>query len=990
MADNNLARSRNDAPEFFADGDPLAELARIIGYEERTVANPAAPSVGPAPVAASGRREPAFNLEDELLREFEQYDTPRIDPVDDIPLDSTPYRTEAPLPVDHGYQVAPPMAFEPPVEREPVFEQPVHAAVSASQEDLNPFDAPEFAVDPFGSSQVKAEQVSPAIEPELAKAEPNFDPSDFHGLPTLRAEVDGADDDQPATQSKQEPSVDAFDLAAELESSFAVASEPVAAAAVVSAPQPVRAEPRKSTGYTPGFRMPLANFGLNAGVVPLERPVEKQQVFEPQVIQPKASEPQVSQPQSVAMPVMPARAAEPVAVDSVAQDTPEAPKFSPLDELIYDVARFPVTQEAPKAVRAEPRLEMPKAPAAKPQPVPVAPIVAAAPVVQASPAPSIPTPAPAPQVLQAAPVAEMADEFDPFADEDFELALDDLELDLADIVVAENTRQPVAPAAPIPAPVSAPVAAAAPMAAAAPVAVAPEPEDDVSLVDAEMPFDAAMISESEEQVEAIADLNVPDLPVEQPDEEPAYASEYDIDIDAELAALLVNPASQSAPSTRHQDMSASAPMTAGGMSEQPRQTTGSAYPDLDDFERALEEDFRRSLVAPLPANDHDGDLNGYENDLDQRSPGSASRRWLLPIAVAGVLVVAGAGAYTMMGSGPSRMMSGEPVVIAADTDPVKVVPENPGGKTVPNQDKAVYDRVAGAASETLKQQALISSEEQPVDVVQKTLMPENFPLEGENDIDPTDTGETQDARLLPDQGQQVASTGGQDPLTVTPRRVKTMIVRPDGKLVEQEVQAPALAPSQSAKIPAASVKSPELAQPATPASAIAASAPAASTVAEIIPASAPMTAATMAPLDTAAPAAVAKAPVPKVRPSQQPVNVVASVSDQGTVRAPAAQVQPVAATPAAASTQVAPAGGAGGYVIQIASLPSQADAQRSYQNLSSKFGSVIGGRGVDIKAAEIAGKGTFYRVRIPAGSKPEAVALCEKYRGVGGTCLVAR
>jgi cell division septation protein DedD len=130
-----------------------------------------------------------------------------------------------------------------------------------------------------------------------------------------------------------------------------------------------------------------------------------------------------------------------------------------------------------------------------------------------------------------------------------------------------------------------------------------------------------------------------------------------------------------------------------------------------------------------------------------------------------------------------------------------------------------------------------------------------------------------------------------------------------------------------------------------------------------------------------------------MRPSQQPVNVVAAVTDQGNVR-PAAQAAPAAtaaspAPAASAGTQVASLGN-GGYVIQIASLPSQPDAQKSYQNLSSKFGSVIGGRGVDIKAAEVAGKGTFYRVRIPAGSKADAVALCERYRSAGGTCLVAK
>ncbi|MCJ9744470.1 SPOR domain-containing protein, partial [Neorhizobium sp. SHOUNA12A] len=140
----------------------------------------------------------------------------------------------------------------------------------------------------------------------------------------------------------------------------------------------------------------------------------------------------------------------------------------------------------------------------------------------------------------------------------------------------------------------------------------------------------------------------------------------------------------------------------------------------------------------------------------------------------------------------------------------------------------------------------------------------------------------------------------------------------------------------------------------------------------------------VAPVQASAP--TSKAPVPIARPAEQPVNVVAAVTDQGNVRAPGQQT---AAAPASASNQVASLG-PGDYVIQIASLPSQAEAQKSYQSLSAKFGSVIGGRGVDIKPAEIAGKGTFYRVRILAGGKNEAVALCERYRAAGGTCLVGR
>jgi len=77
-------------------------------------------------------------------------------------------------------------------------------------------------------------------------------------------------------------------------------------------------------------------------------------------------------------------------------------------------------------------------------------------------------------------------------------------------------------------------------------------------------------------------------------------------------------------------------------------------------------------------------------------------------------------------------------------------------------------------------------------------------------------------------------------------------------------------------------------------------------------------------------------------------------------------------------------------VMQIASLPSEAEAQKSYAALSKKFSSVLGGHGVDIQKAEIANKGTYFRVRIPAGSREEAVALCERYRGAGGSCLVTR
>jgi hypothetical protein len=80
----------------------------------------------------------------------------------------------------------------------------------------------------------------------------------------------------------------------------------------------------------------------------------------------------------------------------------------------------------------------------------------------------------------------------------------------------------------------------------------------------------------------------------------------------------------------------------------------------------------------------------------------------------------------------------------------------------------------------------------------------------------------------------------------------------------------------------------------------------------------------------------------------------------------------------------------GSYGVQIASLPSEAEAKKSYASLSKKFAGVLSGRSYEIRKADIAGKGTFYRVRIPASSKDEAAAICEKYRSAGGSCLISK
>ena len=116
----------------------------------------------------------------------------------------------------------------------------------------------------------------------------------------------------------------------------------------------------------------------------------------------------------------------------------------------------------------------------------------------------------------------------------------------------------------------------------------------------------------------------------------------------------------------------------------------------------------------------------------------------------------------------------------------------------------------------------------------------------------------------------------------------------------------------------------------------------------------------------------ARAPVAPQRPSDQPVNVVGEVKpDQ------VASIDPGTAA-------------SGSWSVQIASQPTADSAQSTYQDLARRYASVLQGRSASIVKAEVAGKGTFYRVRVPAQSRNDAVALCNSYKAAGGNCFVSK
>ncbi len=1011
MAEKQLAYRAGGKDEFFADDDPLAELARIVGYDKR-------PST---PVAANQRQEPAFDLEDELLREFERYDAPRTPqasqpspavysepvygngtPANDFAAVEPTHAPEPQAEVLTGYDA-------PPAEQMLQPEEPVHAepAVVDASHFEPAAESWDSVVEPTTMPVAAEELEELASAPEVA----NRDLVDELEMSISAPDVQPA---APRTQQwaaatirlplanfnapRREPTMDAFG---------AVEPVPTVEAVAPAAPMEVATAAPEPVAEFVAYEQPAYRVDMHRDeAVQAEAPV----VSEPEPS--LAGMEEESPPASVDL--APAARADEIAAAAVVPEPVHVPAASSyqgldIDDLLADVSRYPVPSREQIAARIDPSLVNPAAPR-----------LSMATPVMAQPEPvKLPDPEPV--------VAAADEDFDGFDEHDFDLDLADIELELAELDFADpkslaevekpaktaepatNWRQPEPVAAAQPSPNYAAAAAATYASAAAPTyasAAAPaEPRVAVHeaepVVDSyqELPFDPNEISETEDRVETFEDIHVPALPPAEPDEPVAAAPDYDFDIDAEMASLFSAPADTSpepasAPSMTEAafppGMATSVPVRGVTM----QQKTGGG---LDEFERALEEDFRQSF-RETPSRPENVSPMMFESSHTANDRWRARSMRGIAIAAAAVVVLGG-GAYGMYrwvshNGSPISFASGEPRVITADKDPVKVVPTDPGGKVVPNQDKAVYDRVAGAATQPPKQKELVTSDEQPVDVVQKTLIPENS-LPDDNDGSgeanlSTPVGETEDPRLLPGQSNP-AATSQDGNSGVAARRVRTMIVKPDGSLVAREEAAPA----DDSATPAAPAAT---AAPTTPAAGntqIASSDDGDAPSADSAPirmvkttqlANAP--AAAQPPANTPAAGSTDAAPVPTARPTQ-------TASAAPVAAKPPAAPQPVrvaSATQAAQPVKTAPAAtaSAGGYGMQIASLPSEQEAKRSQANMAAKYASVIGGHPMEVRKVDIAGKGTYYRVRVAVGSKDDAAALCVKFRAAGGTCLISK
>ncbi len=354
------------------------------------------------------------------------------------------------------------------------------------------------------------------------------------------------------------------------------------------------------------------------------------------------------------------------------------------------------------------------------------------------------------------------------------------------------------------------------------------------------------------------------------------------------------------------------------------------------------------------------DARGDEEVPERRSLFSGARAIAL---VVGVLVVALA---VLLGTRLFHGVTtdGPPQVFEADESPMKGPPPLAAAEEDDRPGKAIYDRVEGGDAASAK---LVERPAAPVDVL---------PGVG-----------TSSGNGLP---------VGENGTVMEPRRVRTVVVRPDGTIVPGQT-------SESTAVPETAADTLPEPLPQTDRSAMAdlavagAAEPAAVASAE--------TAA--APVEEPAASAVTAEPVgqpqgalrlPERRPATPPTRTAAA-APQAVAPAPAAPATsngPMSLIPGT-QTQTRPTqtpeettAPAGSFVVQVTSQRTREAALAAYQQLQRKFPSVLGGRAPSIQAANLGAKGTYYRVRIPGGSQAQAAQLCSRLKAAGGDCVVTR
>ncbi|MDR3514305.1 MAG: SPOR domain-containing protein [Azospirillaceae bacterium] len=348
--------------------------------------------------------------------------------------------------------------------------------------------------------------------------------------------------------------------------------------------------------------------------------------------------------------------------------------------------------------------------------------------------------------------------------------------------------------------------------------------------------------------------------------------------------------------------------------------------------------------------------------------GPWSRGWVYAgVGAAALLVLAGG--WMLLGGhhGGPVTTGGAVPLIQADRTPYKLRPDQPGGMEVPNQDILVYERLHpdGKNESPPGVEQLLPPPEEPL---QRPAPPPSPP-----------------ANLLVDpNAPPVAPTADGAVAAVTPATPEASA--PATGTTQGGAGPGVTPPPASAPPPVVATTAPKPPKPATPRPAPPSAAkapvaprslsPAALEAAQILgqlPASA-VSSASGAPASLTPPgrAAAAGAPVPLTA-----------------ARNPSRPLEVATASPRPIGSQARAASG-GGYRIQVASVPTAAEATSEWERIASRFSSALGGVGHQVIRADLGEKGVHYRVLGGPMDEARAAGICQTMRAQNIGCILVR
>jgi hypothetical protein len=367
--------------------------------------------------------------------------------------------------------------------------------------------------------------------------------------------------------------------------------------------------------------------------------------------------------------------------------------------------------------------------------------------------------------------------------------------------------------------------------------------------------------------------------------------------------------------------------------------------------------------------------DAYAEDEHELGPDISlqkKRGGLALAAILSVAVIGGIGLLAFRDDLSGNAADGTPPVIRAEPGPNKTIPEKDDTADARQHAKLIYDRVgavdpAGAAK-------VIPRAEEPVELP---------PAETRGTIAPD----------APPPAGQASSTA--QPGQAEPRRVRTVLIKPDGSATDAADATASPGTTASASVqnfdrptgyPFSIIDEEPGSSAQTPAPAFAAPPSSAGNV-PLPPARPPSTtmvrSASIAP--TAAPAPARPAPQAAAPAPPRP-------APQAAAPAPA-RPAPQAAAPtrvASAPANAVPvsSGSGGRFAVQLTSQKSEQEARDAYSGLQRRFGSVLGSYPPSIQKADLGSRGIFYRVRVGTNSREDAVRLCTTLKAQGGDCVV--